>query len=83
MAYRVEVKGKILKKAVTVVESDTVDFADGACNAVYVGGTGTIEAVMADGSECTFSGLLAGTVYPISITRVKVASTATGVIALY
>lgn len=52
------------------------------CN-IYVGGTGTLVVVTADENAVTFNGVPAGTVLPVQVLKVKAASTATGIIALW
>ena len=70
-------------KAIT--KSDTVNFEFGPCEAIYVGGTGgDIVVVWQDDSTSTFTGVVAGAVYPYAAKRVNSGSTtATGLIALY
>lgn len=43
--------------------------------AIYVGGAGNLRVVMADGSDITFIGLLAGTFLPIQAVKVFANST--------
>ena len=51
--------------------------------AIYVGGAGTIVAVV-NGTVVTFAGALAGTILKIRATRVNATGTvATGLVALY
>jgi hypothetical protein len=77
---------------VAITPSDTVAIgettaADGkarAPQAVYVGGTGNVVAVMGDGTTGTFTGVPAGTVLPITPIRINSTSTtATALVALY
>jgi hypothetical protein len=51
--------------------------------AVYVGGAGNVVAVSADGTEVTFTGVLAGTILPIRTVRIDDSSTATAMVALW
>lgn len=51
--------------------------------ALYVGGAGSVVAVMADDSEVTFSGVVAGSILPIRCKKVKTGSTATLMVALW
>ncbi|NNU70432.1 hypothetical protein G9X67_34845 [Rhizobium sp. WYCCWR 11152] len=51
--------------------------------AVFVGGAGNVVAVSADGTEVTFTGVLAGTVLPIRTVRIDDTSTATAMVALW
>lgn len=48
---------------------------------IFVGGTGIIVATLG-GVDCTFIALVAGSILPISPSRVKSATTATGLIGL-
>lgn len=57
----------------TITKSDTVNLTEEEqrmMRALYVGGAGNIVAVMPDGTKKTFTGLLAGTVYPIVVKRI-------------
>lgn len=50
---------------------------------IYVGGAGDAVCVMADDTEVTFTGLLAGQVYPFQVKQVKATNTtATSLIGL-
>ena len=70
------------ESAVVVTPSDTVDLTN-ASRGIYVGGTGTLTAIMLDGTTCLFSGIPAGTILPIRATRVKATgTTATLIVAL-
>ncbi len=54
------------------------------CRALYVGGSGTVVAVMLDLTVLTFVGVPAGTVLPIRCRRVNATSTtATSIVALF
>jgi hypothetical protein len=64
-----------------VVKSDTPNM--GGCRGIWVGGTGTVVAIDRDGTTVTFSAVPAGTLLPISPRAIKVASTATGLVAMY
>lgn len=77
---------------VAVTPSDTVAIGettagDGnakAPKALYVGGAGNLVAVQPDGRVVTFTGVPAGSVLPITVTRVNATSTtATAIVALY
>lgn len=66
----------------TITPSDTVDFAAPEIpDAIYVGGTGNIVVVMQDGTTKTLTGVLAGTVYPLSGLR-RINSTSTTATAM-
>lgn len=51
--------------------------------ALYIGGAGNLKVTMKDGGDVTFSGLIAGTLLPVSVTKVfDAGTTATLVIGL-
>lgn len=67
-------------KAVTL--SDSTELAP--TRALYIGGAGNLKVTMAYGTEVTFSGLSAGSILPIQVTKAwATGSTATLVLALY
>lgn len=70
---------------VAITPSNTVDLPDGYTRAIYVGGAGNMVADSANGeTSVTFTGLLAGMIYPLRVKRVRATSTtATLLIALY
>lgn len=72
-------------KPITKSDTDDIRPVNGEKHqAIYVGGAGNIVAVYADGSTQTFTGLLAGTIYPITCQRVNSSNTtATNLLALY
>ena len=52
--------------------------------AVYVGGAGHMHVVLVSNIEVTFSGLLAGNVYPLQVEKVfETGTTATAILGLY
>ncbi|MGI0017019.1 MAG: spike base protein, RCAP_Rcc01079 family, partial [Nitrososphaera sp.] len=66
-----------------VTPSDTVDLTN-ISRALYVGGAGAVVVTMRDGNDLTFSGVPAGKVLDIRVSRVKATgTTATLMIALY
>ncbi len=58
-----------------------------SCNGLYVGGAGNVKVDMRfNGTGITFSGVVAGTVLPIQVTKVYSTAngtTATNIVALY
>lgn len=69
--------------AEVITKSDTVNLS-GLTRAIYVGGTGNITAVMANGDVVLFSAIPVGAILPIRCTRVNSTSTsATLMVALY
>ncbi len=68
--------------AAAVTPSDSVDLANFS-RAIYVGGAGNLVVVMLSGEQVTFTGVQAGTILPIRVTRVRATSTtATAIVAL-
>jgi hypothetical protein len=66
-----------------ITKSDTVNLAY-VTRAIYVGGTGNIVAVFADGSTVTFSSIPAGSILPIAVIRVNSTNTtATNMVAMF
>ncbi|WP_172293767.1 hypothetical protein [Pseudoruegeria sp. HB172150] len=51
--------------------------------ALYIGGAGSLDVTMMDGTNLTFAGLSAGAVLPIRPSRILETSSATGIVALY
>jgi len=66
--------------AVALVESDTAIIP--TTRALYIATGGTVAVTMNSGRAATFLNVPQGTILPIQITKVLVASTATG-LALY
>lgn len=66
-----------------VTPSDTVDLAH-VSRALWVGGAGNLQVIMQNGTTLVFSGVAAGTLLPLRVSRVKAASTtATLIVAIY
>lgn len=61
-------------RAVAVTVSDTVDFPEGLCDALYVGGAGIVQAVFEDGSVVPFTAV-AGEILRYRLRRVNSTST--------
>lgn len=69
--------------AAAVTPSDTVDLSD-VTTGLWVGGAGNVVVIMNGGQTVTFTGVPAGTLLPIRVSRVKATSTtATNMIALW
>lgn len=67
--------------AAAVTPSDSTEIN---CRAIYVGGAGNVVVQMPNRDvSITFSGVLAGTILPVSARRVMAATTATNIVALY
>jgi hypothetical protein len=67
-----------------IVPSDSVNFAEGICEGIYVAVSGNIVAVGQDGAAVTFTAVAAGGILPIRALRVNsTGTTATGLVACY
>lgn len=70
-------------QAFAITKSDTVNFAQGLCEAIYVGGAGIVAVVFEDGSVADFTAV-AGEILPLKAKRVNsTTTTATLMVALY
>jgi hypothetical protein len=70
------------RSAIQVTPSDSVDL-ETSSRALYIGGNGNVEVIMVGGQTITFNGILAGTVLPIRVTRVRDENTtANNIVAL-
>jgi len=68
---------------VAITKSDTVNFAEGPCDAIYIGGAGIVVAVAENDNTTSFT-CIAGELLPISAKRVNSTTTsATLMVALY
>jgi hypothetical protein len=68
---------------VAVTPSDSTNLTD-TSRAIYVGGAGSVVAVMKNGQVVSFAGMQAGVVYPLRVNRINATgTTATGIVALY
>lgn len=71
----------IATKATAVTPHD--DTLLGQTIGLFVGGAGNLTVTMADGNDCVLTGVVAGSVLPLSVKKVKAATTATNIVALY
>lgn len=72
-----------IRSAVAITPHDTNEL-DVMTRAIYVGGAGNLVVTMADNVDATFYNVLAGTVLPIQIKRVKsTGNTATNILGMY
>lgn len=79
MSGSTEVFGFISGKAIT--PSDTVDITGGILRGFYVGVSGDVAVIMADGSTVTWPALAAGVPHPIQVKRIlATGTTATGIV---
>lgn len=70
-------------KSRAITKSDTVDFVEGPCDAIYVGGAGIVVVVHEDNNTSQFTAV-AGEILPVKAKRVNSTSTtATLMLALY
>jgi hypothetical protein len=68
--------------AEAVTPSDSTDLLI-VSRALWIGGAGNISVVMSSGVTVTFSGILAGSMLPIRVSRVRSTSTtATNIVAI-
>ena len=76
--------GNQARNAAAVTPHNTNDLTT-AAKALYVGGAGNVKVDMqGDGSAVTFTGVTAGTVLPIMVSRVySTDTTATAIVALW
>jgi hypothetical protein len=66
-----------------ITKSDTVNFPDGVCDAIYVGTAGVVVVVMENGDICPFTAV-AGGILPVRAKRVNDTDTVpTLMVALY
>jgi hypothetical protein len=72
------------ENAVAVTPHDSTDFVT-ASRALWIGGAGNISVEMVGGqSAVVFTGIQAGTILPLRVTRVNSTSTtATSIVAIY
>lgn len=72
------------KNAAAVTPNDSTDLTN-AARGLYIGGAGNVVVDMVGtGSTITFTGVLAGTILPIRVARVRSTSTtATNIVALW
>ncbi len=67
-----------------VTTSDTANLPLGQCDAFYVGVAGDVVAINPQGAAVTFTAMVAGAIYPITVIRINATSTtATNLVALY
>jgi hypothetical protein len=68
-------------QAAAVTPSDTTTI--GGCRALYVGTTGDVTVDTPNQTDIVFVGVPAGTILPLAVLRVKAATTASDIVALY
>lgn len=67
-----------------VTASDSVDLTNGPTQALFVTGAGNVAVNLAGGGTATLTGLSAGQILDVAVTRVlATGTTATGIFALY
>jgi hypothetical protein len=72
----------VYERAIEITPSDSADLEINV-KAIYVGATGTMRVRFHSGHIVTFTALLAGTIYPMHVSRVFATGTdATGLIGL-
>lgn len=70
-------------EAIAVTPSDSVDLPQGIARSLFIGGAGSVVLDTYNNTSITFAGLAAGTILPVQAKRVRTASTATNIVALY
>jgi hypothetical protein len=69
--------------AYAVTPADNTDLTNGVTRGLYIGATGNLSVVMADGMTVTFSSVPVG-ILPVQVIRVRSSSTtASSILALY
>ena len=66
-------------KVVTPSDATVLEITRG----LYIGSTGDVSVIMADGDDVTFSAVPTGAVLPVQVSKVKAATTASLILALY
>lgn len=68
-----------------VTPNDSTDLPNGTCRGLLIGGAGNVSVIMGDDTDAvTLTGLVAGSVFPGYISRVRATNTtATSIVALY
>lgn len=64
-----------------ITPNDAAELSE-VTRALYIGGDGTLVVEMASGDEVTFANVAQGTLLPLRVRRVKVATTATQIVGL-
>ena len=68
--------------AAAVTPSDTVNFVEPSV--LFVGGGGNVRVLTAQGSDVTFTGVLAGSILPLQVLRVfSTSTTATNIVRVF
>lgn len=79
-AYRTANATVAAHGAVVVIKSDSTVIPE--TRSLYVGGTGDVAVVMADGQTVTFTSVPVG-ILPVQVSKVLNSTTATNILALY
>jgi hypothetical protein len=74
-------KNKPAVASADIVPSDTEEIL--ATRGIIVGSDGTLVVQMEGGNDQTFPVIKAGIIYPLSVTKIYAATTATGIVALW
>ena len=79
-----DLQQRAARHAVAVTPSDSADLARVATKGLFVGGAGNITVDLTDGKTAVlFTGVLAGTFFPVQVKRVRATgTTATNIVAL-
>lgn len=68
-------------KAIAVTPSDSTEIRN--TRALYIGTGGDVVVTMATGGDATFKNVPEGTILPVQVIKVKSATTASDIVALY
>lgn len=73
----------LIRDALSVVPSDTVDLSKGVSRGLYIGGTGNIAVILSSGTQITLNSIPVGFTN-LSVSRVlSTGTSATNIVALY
>jgi hypothetical protein len=82
--YTVGVDSVTERNGVAVTLDDSNDLPNGPCRGIYVTGSGNVNVNLATGGTAVLTGLSAGQIVHIGVSRIlNTSTTATGVYALY
>lgn len=70
-----KISGAVSARAVT--PSDTADFADGVCRALYITAAGNLAVLLANDTSALVYPVLAGQILPVAAIRVDATGTTT------
>lgn len=84
LGYSVNTKEASELEGESITPSDATDLLSGACKGIYVTGSGNVNVQLAGGGTAVLTGLSAGQIVFVNVTRIlSTSTTATGIYALY